>query len=215
MKKIGLLIGLMLACTHLQAEVAVANIWSAIPGNSNQLFENGMEAKAIHEGMGASVSIAADQDGDMHYVLSFEDWAAWGRFQDSAATNKAWRSFWQRANTQGTAELSATYMLNLATVADTQPASMIYSWDVDQAKTQDFVALSMKSKVMHERMGASIGIIVDELGDVHYEMSFPSWEAWGKFQAKAQSDKEWQTFYADSFKDPMARLIKVWRLSAM
>ena len=93
MKKIGLVIGLMLACTHLQADVAVANIWSAIPGNSNQLFENGMEAKAIHEAMGASVSIAADQDGDMHYVLSFEDWAAWGRFQDAAATNKAWLSF--------------------------------------------------------------------------------------------------------------------------
>ena len=215
MKKIGLFIGLMLACAHLQADVAVVNIWSAIPGNSNQLFKNGMEAKAIHEAMGASVSIATDQQGDMHYVVSFTDWAAWGRFQDAAATNKAWLSFWQRASDQGTAEISGTYMLNMATVAETKPASVVFSWDVEPAKTQDFVALSLKSKAMHERMGASIGILVDELGDVHYEMTFPSWEAWGKFQSKAESDNEWQAFYADSLEDSIASLIKVWRLSAM
>ena len=115
MRKIGLIIGLMLACTHSQADIAVANIWSAVPGNGNQLFMNGMEAKTIHEAMGASVSIAADQDGDMHYVLSFSDWAAWGRFQDAAASNEAWQSFWQRVNNVATAEISATYMLNMAT----------------------------------------------------------------------------------------------------
>ncbi len=215
MRKIGLIIGLMLACTHSQADIAVANIWSAVPGNGNQLFMNGMEAKTIHEAMGASVSIAADQDGDMHYVLSFSDWAAWGRFQDAAASNEAWQSFWQRVNNVATAEISATYMLNMATVAKTQQASVVYSWDVDPAKTQDFVAMSQQSKAMHERMGASIGILIDELGDVHYEMTFLSWEAWGKFQAKAARDKKWQTFYAKSLADPIARLVKVWRLNAM
>ena len=215
MKKLGLLIGLMISCGHIQADIALANIWSAEPGNSQQLFMNGMEAKAIHEEMGASVSISADQDGDMHYVVSFPDWAAWGKFQDAAASNEAWQSFWQRVNKVSTAEINATYMLDMATVAESQPASVVYSWNVDQAKTQDFVALSQISKKMHERMGASIGILVDELGDVHYEMTFSSWEAFGKFQAKAASDKEWQDFYAESFQDPIASLIKVWRLNAM
>ena len=106
-------------------------------------------------------------------------------------------------------------MINQITVAESQPASVIYSWDVHQGKTQDFVALSQTSKTMHERMGASIGILVDELGDVHYEMTFPSWEAWGKFQEKAASNKEWQAFYAKTLMDPTANLIKVWRLNAI
>ena len=215
MKKVGLVVSLMIFCSHLQADVALANIWSAVPGNGPQLFRNGMEAKAIHEKMGAAVSIAADQDGDMHYVVSFPDWAVWGMFQDAAASNEAWQSFWQRVNKVATAEISATYMVNMVTVAESQPASLVYSWDVDQGKTSDFVALSQKSKTMHERMGASIGIHVDELGDVHYLMTFPSWEAWGNFQAKAATDDEWQTFYAETGKNPVASLIKVWRLNAM
>ena len=215
MKKIGLLFGLMISCWQVQADIAMVNVWSALAGNSQQLFMNGMEAKAIHEEMGASVSISADQDGDMHYVVSFPDWAAWGKFEDAGASNEAWQSFWQRVNKVGTAEISATYMLDMVTVAETQPASVVYSWDVDQGKTQDFVALTQLSKKMHERMGASIGILVDELGDVHYEMTFPSWEAWGKFQEKAASDKEWQAFYAETLMDSTANLIKVWRLNAM
>ena len=76
MKKIGLLVALLIFYSHSQADVVLANIWSAVPGNSPQLFKNGMEAKTIHEEMGASVSIATDQDGDMHYAVSFPDWAA-------------------------------------------------------------------------------------------------------------------------------------------
>ena len=189
MKKIALLFGLVIFCHQVKADIALVNIWSAMPGKSTELFMNGMEAKTIHEEIGASVSIAADQDGDMHYVVSFSDWATWGKFQDAVASSEAWQNFWQRVNKVGTAEISKTYMLDMITAAKTQPASVVYSWDVDQGKTLDFVALSQKSKSMHERMGASIGILVDELGDVHYEMTFPSWEAWGIFQGKASSDE--------------------------
>ena len=93
MKKIGLLFGLIISCWQVQADIAMVNVWSALPGNSQQLFMNGMEAKAIHEEMGASVSISADQDGDMHYVVSFPDWAAWGKFEDTGASNKRGKAF--------------------------------------------------------------------------------------------------------------------------
>ena len=107
MKKIIFIVA-ALVCVQLQAEMAVSTIWSAMPGKATQLLTNGMEAKAIHEKMGAEVSILVDQDNDMHYVMGFSDWAAWGKLLDSMPGNEEWQSFWQRAGEEATGEVSWT-----------------------------------------------------------------------------------------------------------
>jgi len=198
-----------------QGDVAVSNIWSALPGKGSELIQNVMEAKGIHEKMGAEVTLFADQENNIHYVVGFSDWGAWGKFLDSAPDNKEWQEFWQRASEGGAAELTGTFMLEMPIVAKSQPVHMVFSWDVQQGKTPDFIALCQQSKVMHERLGASVGINVDELANVHYELSFASWEAYGMFSQKLAADAEWQEFFAAANAEPTAELSKVWRLSRM
>lgn len=214
MKAIIVLVSALL-CSSAWADVAVVNIWSPFPGKGTQLFQNGMEAKAIHEKMGLTASIASDQDGNMHYALTFENWDALGKFQDSMAGNKEWQAFWQRVNAAPTGELLRSYLIDNPVVAKAQAASMVYSWDVDPGQTGAFVALCEEARKIHERLGASIGINVDELGDVHYEMTFESWEAWGKYQIRAAADEEWNQFWARTSQQPRAELTKVWRVSSV
>ena len=65
------------------------------------------------------------------------------------------------------------------------------------------------------RLGASAGINIDDIGNVHYEMTFDSWEAWGKYVAVQATDKEWNEFLARANQNPMADLVKVWRLDSL
>jgi hypothetical protein len=58
-------------------------IWTPELGRGADLFEAGMKAKAIHEKDGAAVTIHSDQMQNMHYVMNFENWEAWAKFQDS------------------------------------------------------------------------------------------------------------------------------------
>jgi hypothetical protein len=77
------------------------------------------------------------------------------------------------------------------------------------------VALSEEARKIHERLGASIGINIDELGDVHYEMTFANWEAWGNFQMRVAADEEWNQFWTRANQEPMAELLRVWRINAV
>jgi hypothetical protein len=58
-------------------------IWAPELGRGADLFEAGMKAKAIHEKDGSSVTIHSDQMQNMHYVMNFDSWEAWAKFQDS------------------------------------------------------------------------------------------------------------------------------------
>ena len=58
-------------------------IWQPELGRGADLFQAGMKAKAIHEKDGAAVSIHADQMQNMHYVMNFDSWEDWAKFQDS------------------------------------------------------------------------------------------------------------------------------------
>ena len=58
-------------------------IWESQPGRTAETIEAAMGAKAIHEKAGASVSITVDQLGRMHYVMQFDSWEEWGKFQDT------------------------------------------------------------------------------------------------------------------------------------
>ena len=214
MKKLITVIA-VLVCMQVEAEMAVSNIWSAMPGKGAQLLRNGMEAKAIHEEMGAEVSILIDQDNDMHYVMAFSDMVSWGKFVDSLPANEKWQSFWQRAGEEANAEISGTFMLNVPVVAKAQQVHMVFSWDVQQGETPAFLALCQQSREIHEKLGASVGVMVDELADVHYEMSFQSWEAYGTFSEKLATDTEWQEFFGAANEEPVAALTKVWRLNRL
>lgn len=210
-------ITLCLALLAMQAfaDVAQVNIWNPLPGRGPETLQNAMQAKAIHEKLGANVTIAQDQNGSLHYAVIFENWPAYGRFSDAMLASDEWQKFWQRISADPSAELAYTFMINNPVVADAKPVSLVFSWDVQPGRTPLFVSICEEAMPIHKRLGASPGINIDELGDVHYELTFDSWEAWGNYMAKAATDQEWNTFVAKHSENPIATLTKVWRLNVM
>ena len=63
------------------------------PGRIGDVIAKMAEAKAIHEKLGAVVSVNIDELGWAHYVLNFESWEAQGKFEDSRDGNEAWEAF--------------------------------------------------------------------------------------------------------------------------
>ena len=82
-------------------------IWESEPGRGNDLFQAAMQAKAIHEKAGASVGINYDQMQRMHYVMSFDNWDAWAKFQDTP--NEEFDAFVAEQNKNPNAKLVKVY----------------------------------------------------------------------------------------------------------
>lgn len=82
-------------------------IWQPELGRGDDLFEAAMEARTIHEKAGASVGIYYDQLNRMHYGMSFENWDAWAKFQDTP--NEEFAAFMQKQNQNPTARLVKVY----------------------------------------------------------------------------------------------------------
>jgi len=206
---------LALLSTYGWSDVAQVNVWSPYPGKGAETYQNAMQAKVIHEKLGASVTISQDQDLNILYVVVFKDWSDYGKFFDAMNSSQEWQVFWQKISAEGAAELIQTFTLNNPVVAEAKPVSMVYSWDVDAGRTPDFISVCEGAMPIHKRLGASPGINIDELGDVHYELTFDSWEAWGNFAMKSATDEEWNAYFAKANENPIATLTKVWRLNVM
>ena len=58
-------------------------IWEPNDGQVGMLMQGGIGAKPIHEKAGARIAIYRDQLNRMHYVMSYDNWEAWGKGQDT------------------------------------------------------------------------------------------------------------------------------------
>lgn len=78
-------------------------VWQAEMGKVAAMMKAGMEAKALHEKAGAAVTIHVDQMRNMHYVMAFENWEAWAKFQDTP--NQEFEAFMEKLNKNPAAQL--------------------------------------------------------------------------------------------------------------
>ena len=200
--------------TSILADVAQVNIWKAYPGRMADMFDSAMKAKAIHEKNGATVSIATDQHLNMHYVAIFDTWEDWGKFSGKMLNNPEWDEYWTQALANPAAELIETLHVDNPNPSEAKAVAIIYLWDVDPGKTQEMIARATEAIGIHNALGASASINIDDIGNLHYEMSFDSWAAWGKFSAASQESEAWAEFQA-KYSQPIARLAKVYRLNVM
>jgi hypothetical protein len=210
---------LLIACIamvsgYATADVGDVRLWDPAPGRAAELYQAATTAKAIHEKLGASVTIATDQDGNMHYANVFDNWESWGKFQAALAVSADWQAFFTSFGMNPPGELVATFFVNNPVVAKANNVSVVFSWDVLPGRTADMVALSQEAAAIHAKLGASAGINIDDIGNVHYELTFDSWEAWGKYTVALQNSKEWAAFIAEASQDPIAELVKVYRLDS-
>ena len=204
---------LLIFATYSYADVTSVFIWQPNPGGVQKMYENAAMAKAIHEDMGATVFVGRDQMNNLHYGLTFADWPAWGRFTDALPSSEKWQQFLAQAG--NAAELKKIYNMNQPVPGADGNVTVVFSWKVDRGKTGDFVQLAAKAKPIHEKLGASVGINVDELGRVHYVMTYENWEAWGKTSAAVGQSEEWAAFLEEANRTPMADLENVYRITTV
>ena len=58
-------------------------IWQPIDGRVNELVQAGLEAEKLHEKAGAKVNVLIDQLNRLHYLMTWDSWDDWGKFQDT------------------------------------------------------------------------------------------------------------------------------------
>lgn len=213
MKKATALLLLLSCAAGSWADVGVVRIFDPQPGRANDLYAAGAKAEAIQEKLGAIVDVWIDQTGSMHHVMSFANWEAWATFGTALEASNEWTAFIQgfAGNPPGTPD--GVIFLNTPVVAVSKPVALVYSWNVMPGKTGAFIANAQEAAAIHQKLGASVGINIDDLGDVHYEMQFDSWAAWAKYTTAIQQSKEWEAFITKANQNPMAELVNVLRLT--
>ena len=207
-----IVIGLLLSISNFaHSEILEVNIWKSLPGKGPLTFQYGQEIRAIHEKLGANVQIGGDFEGRMHYALSFENWAEWAKFGAKAQASKAVADFFAKANKNPSAQLEDNYLLNVAAPGGDGAVYQVFIWEPELGRGDDLFQAAMKAKAIHEKTGASVGILFDQLNKLHYLMGFENWDAWAKFQDTP--NEEFAAFMQKQNKDPKARSVKVYTAS--
>lgn len=63
--------------------VSDITVWQTTTGSMQDLIQGGLGAEPIHEAAGANVSIYAGNGNTMYYMMSYPNFAAWGKFRDT------------------------------------------------------------------------------------------------------------------------------------
>ncbi|MEQ9005135.1 MAG: hypothetical protein RIE74_16360 [Pseudomonadales bacterium] len=199
---------LLAASAMASADVLVVNIWNPLPGKAPTTFQYGQEARAIHEKLGANVTVGADQMGRMHYAMAFDNWAAWAEFGKKLDASADWAAFIQRINADPSATREDVYMLNQPVSGGVGQVYQVNIWTSNPGRNADTMARAMEARALHEKAGVKVAINVDQLGRLHYVASFESWADWAKFQDTPNPDFE--AMMTRFSKDPSATLTKVY-----
>ena len=213
MKRLCMLIIALWTCAA-GGDVTEIRQWKAAPGRSAEMMHSAVEARAIQQKLGATVFIGVDQMGILHYAVTFPDWSGWAAFVQAGAASKDWQAFMTKFDVANPNSTNiATYYLETPVVAKTQAVTAVYSWDVDYKVPGAFdrmMAGAEKSVKIHSALGASPGINVDQLGNIHYELTFDSWASWAKFGAALPKNAEWNALLKDANEHPSAELVQVY-----
>lgn len=197
------------------ADVLVVNIWKPLPGQNQELIKNGQEARGILEKNGANVGLGMDLQGRMHVVTAFANWAEWAEFNAKLNASKNWLMFLTKVRKNPSAELEDHYLLNSPSPSDGGAGNVyqVFIWEPVLGRGDSLVSSAIQAKAIHEKSGAKVSINVDQLGNMHYVMSFDSWDSWAKFSDTPNSD--FQAFMQKQSQNPNAKLIKVYTANSL
>jgi hypothetical protein len=214
MKK--LIIGIaLLVGTAAQAEVADVGLWEAYPGRGAELMAVAQEARAIQAKLGMDIYIGVDQRGLLHFAAGADTWENWGKAQAALAQHAEMQALIEKFQADPPARQVESFHVFTPMAAEVRGVSVVYSWDVLPGRTQDFLESAQQAAAIQSKLGASVGMHIDDLGDVHYEVTFDSWAAWGRYDAALAASEEWNAFFSDAMENPTGTLVKVYRVDAV
>jgi hypothetical protein len=196
------------------ANVSQVLEFKAEPGGTPTMYQAAVEARAIQQPLGATVFIGTDlATGNMQYVLTFADWSAWAAFGPKLEASKEWAAFLKKYDVANPASTQVgSVFINTPVVAKTQPVGMVFSWKIMPGKIDAFMAIAQQAVKIHNALGGSAGIHIDDVGNVHYELTYDSWASWAKFDTALQKNTEWTELLKKANADPTAELMRVLRI---
>jgi hypothetical protein len=207
----------LLALTVSLAHASPLNvtIWKPELGKTTQMLEHAMAAKAIQEKLGATVSIAMENTGNMHYaVAGFKDWQSWAKYIGKLQKSKDWAAWQASAGEHPASEQIENYILDVATDAGSDGGVyQVFIWEPNNGRIGAMVESAMQAKAIHEKSGASVTIAVDQMRNMHYVMNFKDLAAWAK--TRDNPNPEFQAFMAKQAYSPNGDLIKVYTASRL
>jgi hypothetical protein len=213
MKKLIVFLAAMWVFGAGAANVSEVRVFKPADGRFLEMMKEAAEARAIQEKLGATVFVGTDQLGNLQYVLTFPDWGAWAAFGAKLAASKDWAAFIKKVDVANPSSTQQQLLyLDTPVVPKTLPVTVVYSWDIDYKVPNafdKFMASSQQAVAIHTRLGASPGINIDQLGNVHYETAFDSWASWAKFGAALEKDAEWTALMKKVNETPTAELVAV------
>jgi hypothetical protein len=190
-------------------------IWKPMPGKSAQMIEHALAAKAIQEKLGASITIGMENTGRMHYALGgFENWQAWAAFVAKLEANADWAAWQQRTGPNPAALQEENFLLNaLPGGNDGGSVYQVFIWQPRDGRISDVIETASQAKVIHEKAGARVSIIVDQLNRMHYVMNYDDLNHWAKL--RDTPNPEFTEFWDQQTADPNADLVEVYTASRL
>ena len=210
--KTKLLFLLTLVAGSAFADVLEVRLWKAIPGNSAQLTQHASEARSIQQKLGGQVVVATDRQGRLHYATAHKNWVEWAAFQEKLQASDEWTDFAQKIGTAPAATLEAHYLINQVVPMLPSKVYQVYVWEAYPGRRAQLIESASTAQPLHEKLGASVGINVDQMGRVHYLMSFDTWGDWAKFQDADPTD-EVSDFFAEFYSNPPGKLVEVYSVT--
>lgn len=210
--KIKLLFLLTLVAGFASADVLEVRLWKAIPGNSAQLTQHASEARSIQLKLGGQVVVATDRQGRLHYATAHKNWVEWAAFQEKLQASDEWTDFAQKIGTAPAATLEAHYLVNQVAPMLPSKVYQVFVWEAFPGRRSQMIESANAAQPLHEKLGASVGINIDQMGRLHYLMSFDTWADWAKFQDTGSSD-ELTTFFAEFYSNPPGKLVEVYNVT--
>ena len=214
MKKL-LIAALALLSGYAQAEVADVNIWEPYPGRAADLRDAAQEARSISQKLGIEVYVGLDQRGNLHYGNTADSWETWAKQQAALAESADWQAFVTKYESDPSGKLVESFNIFSPMVAETKAVSVVFSWDVYPGKTDEFLTSAQEAAAIQTKLGASVGMHIDDLGDVHYEVTFDSWGAWARWDTAMANSEEWAAFWTAAGEDPTGELRTVYRVNVV
>ena len=207
MSKLKLFASLLLLLPSMAlATVTHVTLWEPLPGKSAQMMATAAKAVKINKKLGTQAVTAIDAHGRLHFAMAFEDWAQWGEYQTKAAADADMQAFVQDYSTSPSAVQLDSFMLNQPLPGAPGNVYNVFIWEAYEGRSVDMLNKAMEAAAIHQADGVSIAVNVDQLGRLHYVMSFDSWADWGKLQDTPSA--EWTAFMGDFQSNPASKIVQ-------
>jgi hypothetical protein len=212
MKKLLTILTLLLPALAT-AGVTHVTLWDPLPGKSSTMMATAAKGAAISKKLGLDVGLAVDSHGRLHYITSFTDWAAWGAFQAKAAGDAEMQQFVAAYTNSPSATQVESFMLDEPLSGVPGAVYNVFVWQPYEGRMAELFAQAAKASAIHKKAGAGIAINRDQLGRMHYVMSFDSWTKWGEFQDNPTAD--WAEFMSSFQANPPGKIVDTYMSSQL